>query len=237
MAIHKLLITDITAFGDLYCVAGWDQERQSMIRPEPPDTNANSLATRFWNNNYVGPDKVFWVGHVVQFEATTAPKTFPYPHATEDVIVRPSTMIQQLERLTLEQTAAYAAGSVSETIEQAYDGGLAKTNSGLAFVPRGYKGRSLGALQTDHTSFEFWEKTYPGKAPKLRVLTELNGQQYDLPVTDFAAHTIWRGQGLVALQERADAASGSHTRLGLSRPFAAQPDACFVQVNGLYFFS
>lgn len=229
-----MITTDVTSFGDeLYCVAGWDVERRTMVRPEPPGTVASSGAARFWNSDYVGPGKVFQVGSPVTFEGNQAPAGFPYPHATEDVILRPESQIKSDRKVSLAETAALAAGSVSASVTQVYDGGARTTSSGLLYVASGHIGRSLGAMEIKG-GVVFHEKRFPQKPTKLRVRLALGHQTYDLPVTSTAVSALWRAEGLDALQKKADRSNRIHIRLGLARPFAARPAECFAQVNGLY---
>lgn len=234
MAKYTIITTEVTAFSDKYCVAGWSPERGAMVRPEPPGTIAGSVGARFWPPDYVGDGRVFDVGSRVTFEAEGAAADFPYPHATEDVVLLPDSAISSVKRMTLQATAAAVAGSVSATIQDAFDGGLHVTNSGLLYVPSGFVGRSLGAIEIDG-GVTFWEKTFTGKAKKLRARVELGGTSYDIPVTSDAWNVAWRTQGLDAVQGKADTAARTHIRLGLARPFSARPDECFVQMNDLYF--
>ncbi len=84
MPTYDLIITDVTCYGDLFCVAGWDMNNGGMIRPEPPTANAVAEASRFWSAQHAGPGKFFAVGNRVQFDAAMPPANFPFPHATED---------------------------------------------------------------------------------------------------------------------------------------------------------
>lgn len=87
VATYEIIVTDVTCYGSLYCVAGWDRLTGQMIRPEPPGANAADEASRFWNAGYAGPGKTFAVGNVVTLIATDALPDFLFPHATEDRIV------------------------------------------------------------------------------------------------------------------------------------------------------
>jgi hypothetical protein len=80
MAKYKLLITEVTNFGDLRCVAGWDLDRGKMIRPEPHPKG-------FWQTNYIAPTGPFEVGKTVEFEAENPNPATDYPHLTEDRVV------------------------------------------------------------------------------------------------------------------------------------------------------
>jgi hypothetical protein len=32
---YRIIVTEVTNYGNLYCVAGWDLEQNAMVRPEP----------------------------------------------------------------------------------------------------------------------------------------------------------------------------------------------------------
>jgi hypothetical protein len=87
MATYQIVVTDVTCYGSLYCVAGWDLHADCMIRPEPPRANMASEASKFWDGRFAGPGQFFSVGNVVRFDAAPPPANFLFPHATEDRIV------------------------------------------------------------------------------------------------------------------------------------------------------
>lgn len=234
---YKILVTDVTEFGELFCVAGWDLLSGRMVRPEPPGTSANAVAGRFWTAEHVGADKVFSVGNVVTCQGVNAPKGFSYPHATEDVVLDAGSMINVVSRETLAATAGMVAGSVSQTLAAVYDGGLARRANGKAYVSKDHNGRSLGAIEIASDALQFHENRYKPDKPKLRSWVTVGGISYDIPVTAVAAHQRWRKDGLAALTADAANAGRIHLRMGLARPWSAQPDECFVQINGILFLS
>ena len=87
MTQYDLIVTDVTSYGDLFCVAGWDRLSNCMIRPEPPGANVAIESSRFWSGQYAGPGRAFDLGNVVRFSAAPADPSFPFPHATEDRLV------------------------------------------------------------------------------------------------------------------------------------------------------
>lgn len=127
------------------------------------------------------------------------------------------------------------AGSRSPTLINAFDGGLLRANSGKAYVAAGYKGRSLGAVEIKSDEIAFFEDSYQGGNPKLRAKLTIAGIVYDLSVPADAARTQWKMGGLAALRKDQAESSRIHLRVGLSRPFAAMPDQCYAQINGIYF--
>src|SRR4051794_33727523 len=124
MAQYDLIVTDVTSYGDLFCVAGWDRLSNRMIRPEPPGANAAVESSRFWSGQYAGPGRAFDVGNVVRFSAAPADASFPFPHATEDRLVDLAQPLNILETLTVPAVAAAAAGSISPGLEAAFDNEL-----------------------------------------------------------------------------------------------------------------
>jgi hypothetical protein len=79
MAKFRLLVTDVTNYGDLRCVAGWDIDRKKMIRPEPHPLG-------FWQSSAIGP-KGFQRSSIAEFEAQVPSPSTSYPHRTEDRVV------------------------------------------------------------------------------------------------------------------------------------------------------
>lgn len=233
MPDFEVAITDVTTYGDLYCVAGWDAHRKEMVRPEPPGANAANEASRFWSSEWAGPGKFFDIGNVVRFEADPPPEDFPFPHATEDRIwikALHSTPIQKLSASELN-----TAVPVSKNINCAFSGGLEHEPSGKAYVAKDFLGPSLGAILVTPNSLTLYENTYNANKPKLRAKLTENGNQYDLAVTADAARSRWLSANLSALQADINACNQVHVRVGLSRPFPQRPDECYVQINGLYF--
>lgn len=235
MTDYRIVITDVTEFGDRFCVAGWDLLSSRMVRPEPPDTVANSVAARFWTEQHCGIGKVFDLGNVVTCQGVNAPPGFPYPHATEDIVLNANSTITVVSKCTHESMVAQVAASVSAALPDVYDGGLIRPASGKAYVSKDHPGRSLGAVEINPASLQFHVNTYNPEKPKLRARITVAGSNYDLPVTALAAHKRWREDGLQALVNDAANAQRVHLRMGLSRPFAARPDECFSQINGVIF--
>lgn len=232
MPDYELIITDVTTYGDRYCVAGWDVGRQTMIRPEPQDTNPANEPSRFWQSEWAGPGKFFAVGNLVRFEASLPPQNFPFPHATEDRIwVRP---LHRTPIHNLAPAELVAAVGISAGLDAAFGGGLVRSASGKAYVPRDFAGPSLGAITIPTNQLSIFENTYDPAKPKLRAHVVDGGVRYDLALTSDAARTRWLTAGLNALRADIEGCTNVHVRLGLSRPFWGRPDECYAQINGLY---
>ncbi|SCB10619.1 dual OB domain-containing protein [Rhizobium hainanense] len=234
MPTYNLIITDVTRYGSLFCVAGWDLQNGGMIRPEPPTANAAAEASRFWEEKYAGPGKFFAAGNIVRFDASAPPAHFPFPHATEDrlVIVGNSAVLGQMTPAQLVQAVA---PGVSASMDDAFGGQLHRVHSGKAHVTAGSQVCSLDAIDLEPEAISFYEDNpAPGKR-QLRALIDQDGVEYDLSVPADAAKTRFLADGVAALQADAQASQRIHVRLGLCRPFEAMPNSCYAQVNGLYF--
>lgn len=235
MPTYELLITDVTRYGDLFCVAGWDLYNGGMIRPEPPTANAFAEASRFWTHQHAGPGKFFSVGNRVRFDAASAPANFPFPHATEDRIFAAGNNNVVLGQMTSAQIAQAVAASVSGSIDEAFGGHLHRAYSGKAHVIAGTHTGSLDAIEIERGSISFYEDNpSPGKR-RLRARINQDGIGYDFSVPADAARSRFLEGGVAALEADAAASQNIHVRLGLSRPFAAMPNSCYAQINGLYF--
>lgn len=234
MPTYKLIITDVTRYGSLFCVAGWDLNNGGMIRPEPSTANAIAEASRFWGDQYAGPGKFFAVGNVVRFDAALPPANFPFPHATEDrLVVAGNSAI--VGHMAPTQIAQAVAPGVSASLGAAFGGQLHRAYSGKAHVIAGTQTCSLDAIEVAPDSISFYEDNpSPGKR-QLRALIDEDGVEYDFSVPADAAKSRFLAGGIAALEADRQASQNIHVRIGLCRPFAAMPNSCYAQVNGLYF--
>ncbi|MBY3053349.1 dual OB domain-containing protein [Rhizobium laguerreae] len=233
MEHYNIIITDLTRYGTLYCVAGWDVERERMIRPEPPGANAAAEASRFWDTNFAGDGQVFAVGNKVQLTASTPPAHFPFPHATEDRIVAAGSNITVLEHLNTSQIIHQVGESVSTSPSDAFGGHLIRSQNGKAYVPAGAACPSLGAIEIEPDAIRFYSETTGNGRLRLRAVVQHQGHGYDFSVPADAAYRRFTQGQMAALEADANASDSIHIRLGLSRPFAAVP--CYAQINGLLF--
>ncbi|MBK1865791.1 dual OB domain-containing protein [Aestuariivirga sp. YIM B02566] len=235
MPTYELVITDVTRYGSLFCVAGWDLKNGGMIRPEPSTANASVEASRFWGEKDAGPGKFFAVGNIVKFDAVSAPANFPFPHATEDRIFVAGNNSAILAQKSNAQVAQLVVAGVSSSVNEAFGGHLHRAHSGKAYVMAGQQTHSLGAIEIAPGLISFYEdNSSPGKR-RLRALIRTNGIEYDLSVPADAARERFLASGVAALRTDAQASKQLHIRLGLCRPFAAMPNFCYAQVNGVYF--
>src|ERR1700676_3110774 len=136
MAQYRLLVTEITNFGDLRCVAGWDLDRSQMIRPEP-------FPGGFWSSDKTAPGGPFELGGTVQFVATKPNPSTEYPHLTEDRVVAGEIAVAA----SLEDKAAkkLLRGVAYSSLDALFDNNLV-IDGEKAYVPVGAHCRSLGGL-------------------------------------------------------------------------------------------
>ncbi|WP_434848047.1 dual OB domain-containing protein [Bradyrhizobium oligotrophicum] len=235
MSLHNLIITDVTRYGNLFCVAGWDLQNGRMIRPEPPAMDPASEPTRFWGNGDAGPGRFFDVGNVVRFQAKPAPAGSAFPHATEDVIFVKDGEATVVRKMTLAEIANSVASGVAASIDGAFGGTLQRAASGKAYVPAGAQTVSLDALEIEPASISFYEDINSAGKRKLRAQIIQDGIDYDLSIPADSVLAQFSAGGLAALNASAQGSERIHVRLGLSRPFREMPNSCYAQVNGLYF--
>src|SRR5436190_23313204 len=136
MAQYRLLVTEITNFGDLRCVAGWDLDRNQMIRPEP-------FPGGFWHLDKTAPRGPFELAGTVQFVATNPNPSTEYPHLTEDRVVAGeiavAAALEDKAAKKLLQSVAY------NSLNELFDKNLV-VDGEKAYVPLGAQCRSLGGL-------------------------------------------------------------------------------------------
>jgi len=236
MTIHELIITDVTQYDDLFCVAGFDINSREMIRPEPPTMNPLIERTRFWCRLAAGPGCFFDVGNVVRFEASPAPANSPYPHATEDrlYVHGPNTGFACTGKMAeneIEEVVRNSKG-FSQSLSTAFGGALVHNPStGKAYVPVKTITNSLTAINIVPQLIKF----QTDDKGKLRALIKDNIVQYNLSVSADAARRLFSSAGISTLMNYAQSSQFIHVRLGLSRPFGEKKDRCYAQVNGLFF--
>ncbi|TIX92775.1 hypothetical protein [Rhizobium sp. P44RR-XXIV] len=234
MPTYELVITDVTRYDSRFCVAGWDLQSGGMIRPEPPTMNATAEASRFWTDQHAGPGKFFAIGNIVRFNADAAPAHSPFPHATEDRLYVGGNNAAVLGQMTPQQIAQTVAPGVSVSIIQAFGGHLQRAQSGKAHVAAGQQTSSLDAIEIAPAAITFYEASpKPGKR-QLRAVIAQGGMNYDLSVPADAAKAQFLASGIAGLSADVQASQRIHVRLGLCRPFAAMPDSCYAQINGVY---
>jgi hypothetical protein len=220
---YRIVVTDVTDYGLLHCIAGWDLQRQCMIRPEPAPAG-------FWHGNFVGPNHVFGPGHIVEFEGAPVPDQ-SYPHATEDVVVKIPTL-NRVGVVNAAQLPNVLPGSVAANLADIFEGAM-RISGTSAHVASGVQCRSLGAINVNRDAIVFSEGNRDGKR-KLRVKYQTGNVTLNVGVTATDVRSVFMNEGLAAVAAKYPQDRQLHLRIGLSRPFQARPNECYVQVNGIY---
>ncbi len=125
---YCVLVTEVTEYGALRCVAGWDLDRQMMVRPEPRPGD-------FWPAVMTGPTAPFRVGTVVEFLGQSPEPATAYPHFTEDRVVT-GLVTPSLVTLSAAELAKTLTATVSASIQDIF-GGHVQVARMSAFVAEG----------------------------------------------------------------------------------------------------
>lgn len=223
MADYSILITDVTNYGDLRCVAGWDLKRGKMIRPEP-------WPGSFWPSGRINKNE-FFRGAIATFSAFPPTPETDYPHFTEDRVVKGSIS----SGAALSQTDRWKAltDSRAKDLDALFGGNLVYTGS-KAFVARGTKCASLGGIEIDPKGVVIEDYKNQNNKTRLRVWFSNGGQTLAPNLTSSEAHDRYQKKGLKALNDIIANAKRLHLRIGLARGFPAMPDRCYLQINGIY---
>jgi hypothetical protein len=224
MQAFRLLITEITEYGDLRCVAGWDLDRRQMIRPEP-------RPAAFWPSRDTGVGKPFHPGNIVCLSASRPVPPTKYPHYNEDHVVEGEV---QLER-TLGAAEFSAELSRIETLAlDAAFGPPVEFSNSKAYIRTGTNHPSLLGLRVARPAIQFFDSVdFKGRRRPRCVLTA-GGRGVDLSITAVDIRELFRSKGIDAVRNAFDNARDLHIRLGLARGFGQYPERCYMQVNGIY---
>jgi hypothetical protein len=233
MPTYVIAVTDVTRYGDKFCIAGWELDRSKMIRPQPFGAQAGSEPSKFWPSNQAGEGQALAVGNVVRFDAAKPDPTFGFPHATEDRVLLQGGTIEVLKQVGTDALAKAVRDSVSQSLAGAFGGGLERKANGKAYVKPGFKGPSLGAIEVKSDAIHLHEHTDWNGRTKLRAWVNDGAQNYDLSVPAESIGNRWREVGIEKLKEEVVACDLIHVRVGLARAFPDNP--CYAQANGFIF--
>jgi hypothetical protein len=218
----RIVVTDVTIYGSLRCVAGWDVDRKAMVRPEPSPRG-------FWQAITCGVNTTFHPGHLVEFQGKK-PTTEP-PHVREDVVVLGQP--HRLGALTRQQFKDALRQSLVAS-PQAVFGPCLEFSGQKAHVLPGSDCGSLACMELPCVKFRLHVNRY--KKPKLQAMFSLFGKQLDLSVAAKDFKKTFENDGLQATESLIAGARGLHLRLGLARPFApgGGKPLCYLQINGIH---
>lgn len=218
---YEIVVTEVTLYGRLRCVAGYDRRLGEMVRPEPGPG-------QFWPAYVCGENTTFHPGHVVRFRGRE-PET-AFPHRTEDVVVdgkpfRSGVLSKADFQAVLRQAAQI-------TPRRAYGSHLTFDGQ-KAFVPAGASCGSLACQEVDAASLRLTDDAFQDQH-KLRVRVTVDGHVLELPVAAKDLKQAFQKDGLEAARALLPRLGATQVRLGLARPFDEKPDRCYLQVNGIH---
>jgi hypothetical protein len=221
MPEYQLLITDITNYGDLRCVAGWDLDRNKMIRPEPHREG-------FWQSTMVSPAGPFEIGKTAKFKAKKPNPSTAYPHFTEDRVVEGAvkTGTPPAGRTNILKHAAFSS------LDELFDGNLV-VDGFKGHVPVGAECRSLGGLIVDTKGVQIESYCNSFGKNRLRLRFTTRGTALAPNITSSQAYARHAAGELGAVNREIASASKLILRVGLARAFEAMPNRCYLQINGL----
>lgn len=218
----KIVVTEVTIYNKrLRCVAGFDPDRQVMVRPEP-------APGAFWEAKFCGPNTTFHPGHVLDFDGAR-PET-PLPHNTEDIVVRGK--VRELSKLDGQAFKAVLRQAETCSPQKVFGGNL-KFDGGKAYVSPGTDCGSLSGLSVDAARIRFLDQVYK-EDHKLRAELSIDGHRLNLSVGAKDFRQAFDKQGLAGASALLPEQGRAHVRLGLARAWDAVPDRCYLQVNGIY---
>lgn len=223
MADYRLLVTEITNYGDLRCVAGWDLDRSKMIRPEPHPKG-------FWQSGQTGPNGPFKLGATVHFSAKKPSPNTDYPHLTEDRVVIGD--VSAGTRLGSGAARELLRDAAFNSLEDLFDGNLV-IDGDKAYVPVGAQCASLGGLivPAKGAVVESY-RNYKGQQ-RLRLRFRDPQQLLAPNLTSSKAYEMHAAGEIDQLNARISKGRELMLRIGLARGFQGVPDRCYMQVNGL----
>jgi hypothetical protein len=217
-----MVVTDVTIYAADRCVAGWDLEKDCMVRPEPSPG-------RFWPAIFCGSKSTFHPGHLVSFDGER-PRT-DLPHRTEDWVVVGDSLTGHgfagadvFRGVCLKSLARGPAEVLGSHLNFSND---------KAFVPQGSECGSLCALELRASELALFDTLDMKGDTKLRARMPVMGHPLNLSITAKDLKQAYRNDGLEGAKTLLKDADSFHIRLGLARAMDAT-GRCYLQINGIY---
>lgn len=217
----RIVVTEVTLYGKLRCVAGFDLGSRRMIRPEP-------AAGEFWPAIVCGSNTTFHPGHVVGFEGDQ-PNT-ALPHRAEDIVVRGEPRREGV--LAPDAFRRVLAGAAVLSPDVVFQG-LLRFDGHKAYAPAGADCGSLAGIELRAEDLQLAERRFEGQV-KPEAHLPLGGHLLHLAIAAKDIKQAHQRNGLDAARSILADADRLHMRLGLARPWHEHPDQCYLQVNGIY---
>lgn len=216
-------VTDLTEMNaGNFCLAGWDQAGQRMVRPLP---NGGNWTMAMLQHFGIVPGSLLRI-------TPSGNANGEYPHLTEDTRI-------ELGGITSIPAQAMQwfgpnAPTTAATVADAFQGQLQHNkqfrgvNQGN-YVARGTHSRSLWGVTIPRANISFSTEFEKLKA----TVVDASGA-YQLAVSSHALKAIWRNGGVQAIQRALPQSGQLHVRVGLARAYNVAPDRCSAMVNGVY---
>lgn len=218
-----MIVTEVTIYSVDRCVAGWDYEKDRMVRPEPGPA-------KFWPAIFCGKQSTFHPGHLVSFDAEE-PDT-DLPHRNEDRVIIPNSLTEHGAGGS-DLFRAACVKSLSHGPSQVYRDYL-HFQGDKAFVPKGSDCGSLCALDLPVSDVSLLVETDMNGKEKLRARLPVLGRILNLSIAAKDLKQAFKNSGgLVAANALLANASSFHVRLGLAREMNGD-GKCYLQINGIY---
>jgi hypothetical protein len=223
VAEYRLLITDLTDFGALRCVAGWDIDRARMIRPEP-------RPAAFWPSELTGANQPFFPGNIVRFSADPPNPPTDLPHLNEDRVVEGGIVLERRLSSPEFTNALNLIGAIPEVV---VFGPPAQFSNNKAFIETNTNHPSLVGTEVAVDAIRFFEENFRGKRrPRCRLL--MPDKMVNLSIASNQVRELFYAQGIAAVEASFANVARLHLRVGLARGFGEYPNRCYMQINGIY---
>ena len=218
-------ITEITDMrGGYYCVAAWDFKRRRMVRPLPGGWH--------WPRDLLMKHHIS-EGAVIEI-GTGGPRGGELPHRMEDNVVA----LRTIKNSGSSQStwSGDDGPDTADTIEQIFGSNLVKQDRrrdrAAGFVKARSRCPSLYGLRLASKNCEFVQTRSKSGRPKLRVRIDDSHTKWSLPVTSTQIRSLFRREGIFAVQRKFSVHKELHLRIDLARPYR-NSDLCSIQLNGV----
>lgn len=220
----RLLITEVTDMSaGNFCVAGWDAQQGTMIRPLP---NGGNWTTALLARYDLQP------GIEMDFVPAGRRHNGTFPHSTEDTVVDMH-QISVAGRPVVDWFGPNSPARAA-TVQEAFEGNVKNSSEFRGrlqsiIVPPGTNCRSLWGIEISQRNIELITEF-----DKLKAVIDDGEEQYVLSVSGHALKEVYQAGGVNAATATLPDVDRLHVRLGLARAFPAKPNECFLMVNGIY---
>lgn len=225
MEQYRLLVTDLTNYGEQRCVAGVDLDRKVMIRPEP-------APAAFWDQRFCGAGNVFLPGNIVAFNAQIPNPKTQLPHFNEDRVVTGD--VAAVKTLSAEEFKSTLHAMNNLNRDQAFASPV-KVDNNKAYLEVGTNRPSLNGLLILRDQIRFTSDTYGDKPAKPRCIVKLrDGGTINLSIAASDLRESFQVGGVRELEKTFSGKDKLIVGLGCARGFGNFANRCYMQINGMF---